>query len=89
MTGSYTVSNLEGHTRVVDYIADEEGFRATVRSNEPGLENANPAGVTIEYSGAAPAPILNSAPISRPVAPAPRPAAGRTGVRYVLVPANQ
>lgn len=93
VTGSYTVNNLEGHSRTVEYIADAEGFRATVRSNEPGLVNANPAGVTMETSGAAASPVLNSAPIARPVAPRPAAGAGaatgRTGVRYVLVPINE
>ena len=90
VTGSYTVSNLEGHTRVVDYIADAEGFRATIRSNEPGLGSESPAGVTMETSGAN--AVLNSAavprPVSRPV-PATGEAAGRSGVRYVLVPINE
>lgn len=46
--GSYTVTNDEGHTRVVDYVADELGFRASIRTNEPGTDNKNPADVTIE-----------------------------------------
>ena len=46
--GSYTVTNDEGHTRVVDYVADQYGFRANIKTNEPGTENKNPADVTIE-----------------------------------------
>lgn len=35
--GSYTVNDLEGNSRVVEYIADEGGFRVTnLRTNEPG-----------------------------------------------------
>lgn len=97
MTGSYTVTNLEGHTRVVDYIADADGFRATIRTNEPGTDNQSPADVTVESSAAEAGPVRNSAAISAPAA-ALRPAAvaaggaasaGRTGVRYVLVPINE
>lgn len=44
--GSYTVTDAEGHTRTVQYIADDDGFRATVTSNEPGLVSSAPAGVT-------------------------------------------
>ncbi|KAG8201759.1 hypothetical protein JTE90_012818 [Oedothorax gibbosus] len=88
--GSYTVTDLEGHTRVVDYVADENGFRATVRTNEPGTANLNPADVTVEstgddngiaaaYSGAA----------AGAYSGAPQPAGGQQpGVRYVLVPAD-
>lgn len=46
--GSYTVTNDEGHTRVVDYVADQYGFRANIRTNEPGTDNKNPADVMIE-----------------------------------------
>ncbi|GFY53206.1 cuticle protein 16.8 [Trichonephila inaurata madagascariensis] len=86
VSGSYTVTDLEGHSRVVDYVADELGFRATVRTNEPGTANLNSADVTMEssgddngiaaaYAGNIPAPVAPVAPV-----------AGRPGVRYVLVP---
>ncbi|KAG8191842.1 hypothetical protein JTE90_022831 [Oedothorax gibbosus] len=48
--GSYTVTDLEGHSRTVEYVADELGFRANVRSNEPGTANINPASITVESS---------------------------------------
>ncbi|GBN13242.1 hypothetical protein AVEN_101713-1 [Araneus ventricosus] len=95
VTGSYTVTDLEGHNRVVDYIADENGFRATVRTNEPGTANLNSADVTMEstgddggiaaaYSGSLSA---NAYAGTYPAAaPAPAVASGRPGVRYVLVP---
>jgi len=91
VTGSYTVNNLEGHTRVVEYIADEDGFRAVVKSNEPGTANQNSADVTVESTAPEGAAVFNSAasPVRTPVAP--RPQAGparRTGTRYVLVPAT-
>ncbi|GFY53208.1 cuticle protein 10.9 [Trichonephila inaurata madagascariensis] len=83
VSGSYTVNNIEGHSRVVEYIADENGFRAVVKSNEPGTTNQNPADVTVESSADATAPVLN-----RAVIPAPKPVVPETkpGVRYVLVP---
>jgi hypothetical protein len=33
--------------RIVEYIADAAGFRATVKTNEPGTANANPADVQV------------------------------------------
>ncbi len=45
--GSYGYRDATGLYRVVDYIADDvNGFRASVRSNEPGLANSAPAAVT-------------------------------------------
>lgn len=36
--GSYTVNDLEGNSRVVEYVADEGGFRVlALRTNEPGM----------------------------------------------------
>lgn len=46
--GSYSVVNEDGSTRVVEYVADEYGFRPTIRTNEPGTANLNPADVNIE-----------------------------------------
>ncbi|XP_055937932.1 cuticle protein 10.9-like [Argiope bruennichi] len=87
VSGSYSLNNLEGHSRTVEYVADEAGFRATVRTNEPGTANINPADVVMDSSAEA-APVSYSlgtaaAPVTR-VAPAAQ--AGRPGVRYVLVP---
>ncbi|GBN13243.1 hypothetical protein AVEN_101714-1 [Araneus ventricosus] len=88
VSGSYTVNNLEGHSRVVEYIADENGFRAVVKSNEPGTTNLNPADVTVESSAsdASSGPVFNS--VISPVAPKPVAATveRKPGVRYVLVP---
>lgn len=72
VTGSYTVQGEDGYGRVVDYIADENGFRATVRTNEPGTASQNPADVVMEstFDGTAVRSATNR----------------RAGVRYVLVP---
>ncbi|GIY97166.1 hypothetical protein CEXT_576801 [Caerostris extrusa] len=48
--GSYFLTNDEGHYREVLYLADEDGFRAIIRTNEPGTKSSNPAGVVMEYS---------------------------------------
>lgn len=45
VTGSYGYRDAYGVYRYVDYVADENGFRATIRSNEPGMDNPAPAGV--------------------------------------------
>lgn len=46
--GSYGYTDAYGVYRVVDYVADEYGFRATVRTNEPGVDKKPPAAVNIE-----------------------------------------
>ncbi|XP_055939383.1 cuticle protein 10.9-like [Argiope bruennichi] len=86
VTGSYTVQGEGGFGRVVDYIADENGFRATVRTNEPGTANQNPADVVMESTAdntpLAPVRTAPIAPVARPVVPTN----SRPGVRYILVP---
>ena len=50
VTGSYSVVDEDGRSRVVEYIADEGGFRASITTNEPGTSNQAPADVTISSS---------------------------------------
>ncbi|GFS86852.1 cuticle protein 10.9 [Nephila pilipes] len=58
VTGSYTVKNEDGSVRVVEYIADQGGFRANVKTNEPGTKSDDPAHVVIQSNApAASAPI--------------------------------
>ena len=47
VTGSYGYLGLDGIYRHVDYVADDNGFRANIRTNEPGTANQNPASVSI------------------------------------------
>ena len=47
VTGSYGYKDAYGVYRVVDYVADENGYRATIRSNEPGMEAPGPADVEL------------------------------------------
>ncbi|KAF8782296.1 cuticle protein 10.9-like [Argiope bruennichi] len=46
--GSYGFTDAHGIHRLVDYVADEHGFRAKVRTNEPGTANQDPANVHIQ-----------------------------------------
>ncbi|KAH7643925.1 cuticle protein 10.9 [Dermatophagoides farinae] len=48
--GSYSYIDRDGVFRTVNYIADENGFRAAVQSNEPGLTNSAPAAATIQIN---------------------------------------
>lgn len=41
--GSYGYTDANGLYRIVDYVADENGFRANIRTNEPGLVEPSPA----------------------------------------------
>jgi len=43
--GSYSYRDASGQYRVVTYVADADGFRAVVDSNEPGLVPHEPANV--------------------------------------------
>ncbi|XP_055937316.1 uncharacterized transmembrane protein DDB_G0289901-like [Argiope bruennichi] len=36
--GSYGYTDIQGLYRIVDYIADASGFRASIRTNEPGTD---------------------------------------------------
>lgn len=39
ITGSYGYTDSYGIYRQVDYVADKNGFRATIKTNEPGTAN--------------------------------------------------
>ncbi|GFY76981.1 cuticle protein 10.9, partial [Trichonephila inaurata madagascariensis] len=39
--------DLHGIERVVEYVADEHGYRAEIKTNEPGTESQNPADVVL------------------------------------------
>jgi len=75
--GSYSYQDAYGVYRTVDYVADENGFRATIRTNEPGTApGANPADVQLDaipppahvYLPIKAAPLL-AAPAYGPAAP--------------------
>lgn len=92
--GSYSLSDLDGRNRVVEYVADEGGFRAVVRTNEPGTANQNPADVVVESSapdaGGIGGGVTQPRPVSRPGSGGTvvRPGGGGAGTRFVLVPVD-
>jgi hypothetical protein len=46
--GSYSYLNEKGLSRKVEYIADKDGFRAVIKTNEPGVEKSRPADVVLD-----------------------------------------
>jgi hypothetical protein len=69
--GSYGYTDAYGIYRKVEYVADKDGFRATVSTNEPGTANADPADVKI-HSKESPAVVV-PAPAYHAASYAPRP----------------
>lgn len=64
--GSYGLRDADGRVRTVNYIADAAGFRASISSNEPGVEPKDPANTLINKGPivAAPAaPLVARAPV--------------------------
>ncbi|KAG8180892.1 hypothetical protein JTE90_010640 [Oedothorax gibbosus] len=55
--GSYTLRDTDGRARTVDYVADQGGYRAVVKTNEQGTASSNPAKVVVD------------SPFAMPVAP--------------------
>ncbi|GIY17453.1 uncharacterized protein CEXT_37611 [Caerostris extrusa] len=47
VVGSYGFTDNKGIGRQVNYVADKAGFRAQVKTNEPGTANQNPAAVQV------------------------------------------
>ena len=47
VTGSYSIIDAAGIQRIVDYYADDSGFHANIRTNEPGLEAGELGSATI------------------------------------------
>jgi len=46
--GSYSFTLADGRSRTVNYVADHEGYRAAVSTNEFGTESKDPADVKFE-----------------------------------------
>ncbi|GIY48041.1 adult-specific rigid cuticular protein 15.7 [Caerostris extrusa] len=58
--GSYTIADIDGRARRVDYVADGHGFRATVKTNEPGTAASTPAAALVNSPYAGPvAPVVD------------------------------
>ncbi|XP_064467498.1 cuticle protein 14-like [Ornithodoros turicata] len=43
VVGSYYLGDIDGRHRTVNYVADKHGFRAIVKTNEPGTKTSLPA----------------------------------------------
>ncbi|KAF8773891.1 adult-specific rigid cuticular protein 15.7-like [Argiope bruennichi] len=71
--GNYHLIDTDGRARRVDYIADKGGFRAVVKTNEPGTARSAPAGVVIDspYQGpvAPEVPVVVAQPPAHPAPP--------------------
>lgn len=68
--GSYGLRGADGRVRIVNYVADANGYRASVQTNEPGTESRDTAGVAVNKAAALVAPVAVAAPL---VGPAPLP----------------
>ncbi|GBM98091.1 hypothetical protein AVEN_176954-1 [Araneus ventricosus] len=81
VVGSYGFTDDRGVARQVNYVADHAGFRAQVKTNEPGTANQNPAAVQVisndPYARGAAEPFL-----SRPTGVAVAPAVYGLGAGY-------
>ncbi|KAI7697532.1 Cuticle protein 16.8, partial [Sarcoptes scabiei] len=47
VTGRYSFRDSNGIIRIVEYVADENGFRTRIRTNEPGMVSMNSANAEI------------------------------------------
>jgi len=73
--GSYGYKDAYGIYRQVDYVADDYGFRATIKTNEPGTANQDPASVKLVSSAPpvqySPAPVYKASSYAAPAYAAP------------------
>ncbi|XP_037519549.1 adult-specific rigid cuticular protein 15.7-like [Rhipicephalus sanguineus] len=76
VTGFYTITTAEGSRRRVSYVADENGFRATVDTNEHGTADESPADVVWRST----APKVHGGGLTRP--------AGAAGAQAAFYPAG-
>ncbi|XP_027199306.2 uncharacterized protein LOC113793464 [Dermatophagoides pteronyssinus] len=74
-SGSYGLRDADGRMRVVNYVADAHGFRASVQTNEPGTDpKQDPAATSLtgSHAGVVAGPALAAAPLlAAPVHAAP------------------
>ncbi|XP_040355279.1 cuticle protein 16.8-like [Ixodes scapularis] len=82
VVGFYTLRTADGHSRRVNYVADERGFRAEVVTNEPGTQSLNPANVIFRSSARLPFPSRQQGPSAAAAASA---AASSAATSYVPV----
>lgn len=63
--GSYGYSAANGLYRRVNYVADENGYRATVETNEPGTQSGNSADAVFDAKPVVTGPGVAAASSSR------------------------
>ncbi|GFU17692.1 cuticle protein 10.9 [Nephila pilipes] len=68
VTGSYGYRDVYGVYRLVNYIADKNGFRAFVQSNEPGVANPGSADVVVMAERPPPKAVAESLKPQQPTA---------------------
>ncbi|GIY45964.1 uncharacterized protein CDAR_430201 [Caerostris darwini] len=66
VTGSYGYRDLYGVYRLVNYIADKNGYRAFIQSNEPGVANPGSADVVVMAERPPPKAVAESLQASAP-----------------------
>lgn len=69
VVGSYGLSVADGRQRVVNYVADAAGFRADIKTNEPGVEPKDPANTAINKAGLVVAPAHHAVTYAHHAAP--------------------
>ncbi|GIY51544.1 cuticle protein 14 isoform b [Caerostris darwini] len=60
VAGSYGLRDADGRVRIVNYVADAAGFRADIKTNEPGVEPKDPAHTAINKAGVVVAPAASA-----------------------------
>ncbi|CAL1288462.1 unnamed protein product [Larinioides sclopetarius] len=60
VAGSYGLRDADGRIRIVNYVADAAGFRADIKTNEPGVEPKDPAHAAINKAGVVVAPAASA-----------------------------
>ncbi|RWS17654.1 serine/threonine-protein phosphatase 2A regulatory subunit pppA-like protein [Dinothrombium tinctorium] len=94
--GTYGYQASNGVYRIVDYTANQEGYKASVRTNEPGVgkhANGDPADTKFEVEPPPAAALAEGetayrkpagAPVRPPVRPAGRPGGRGPGERIII-----
>jgi len=88
VVGSYYIGDIDGRHRSVHYVADKLGFRAQIKTNEPGTKTSYAAAAVYDSANGkvAPSGALHVAPhVVAPVV-AKAPIAFGHGVPYAAAP---
>ncbi|XP_022697042.1 uncharacterized protein LOC111265004 [Varroa jacobsoni] len=64
VAGSYGLTDIDGRQRVVNYVADGHGFRASIKTNEPGTAPQAAAATSIATPGVAAIAKTIAAPVA-------------------------